>query len=113
VTESLLSIVLGMEAAVLVFVMLFLFGFKVLDPATAFVGGGIAVVLVGFLAGQQRHQWAVWAGGVVQVGLILLGFLTSAMFILGAAFAALWLWCFFKARSIERARAAALGGNAG
>ena len=106
-TESLLSIVLGMEAAVLFFFTLVVFGLKILEPAPAFIGGGGAFVLVLLLAGLQRHRWAVWAGGAVQLGLISLGLLAPVMLLLGAGFAALWLWCLLRGRQVDRARASA------
>ena len=105
--ESLLSIVLGMEAGVLLFVTIYLFGAKVLEPGVAWGAGLASVVVVSLLAGLQRHQWAVIAGAVVQLGLIALGILAPAMFVIGAIFAAIWLWCYVKARSIEKMRAAA------
>lgn len=107
VIESLLSIALGMEAGVLLFVTIYLFGARVLEPAVAWSAGGAAILVVGLLAGLQRYGWAVVAGGAAQLGLIALGFLAPAMFVLGAVFGAIWLWCFLKARSIERMRAAA------
>lgn len=102
--ESLLSIVLVMEAAVIFFAALVVFGLHVLAPLPALLGGGIALVVLVALAGLQRWAWAVYAGAVAQLGLILLGILTPAMYVIGAVFAALWVYCFVRSRQIERRR---------
>jgi hypothetical protein len=102
--ESLLSIVLGMEAAVMFFVTLVIFGLHILEPLPAFLGGGIAVVVLIALAGVQRHAGAVYVGAAAQLGLILLGLLTPVMYLIGAGFSALWLYCFLRSRQIERQR---------
>ncbi len=107
ITESLLSIVLGLEAAVLFFVTLVVFGLKILEPLPAFLGGGIAILVFALVAGLQRYRWAVGVGAVLQLGLIALGVLTPVMFLIGAGFAAFWLWCFLRARQVEQARASA------
>lgn len=102
--ESLLSIVLGMEAAVIFFAALVVFGLHVLAPLPALLGGGIALVVLVALAGLQRWAWAVYLGAVAQVGLILLGILTPAMYVVGVVFAALWAYCFIRSRQIDRRR---------
>jgi hypothetical protein len=102
--ESLLSIVLGMEAAVIFFAALVVFGLHSLAPLPALLGGGIALVVLVALAGLQRWTWAVYAGAVAQVGLVLLGILTPAMYVIGALFAGLWIYCFIRSRQIERRR---------
>jgi hypothetical protein len=102
--ESLLSIVLGMEAVVLFFVTLVVFGLHILPPLPAFLGGGVAFVVVAVLAGLQGRAWAVYGGAAAQLGLILLGLLTPIMYLIGAGFAGLWLYCFLRSRQIERQR---------
>lgn len=106
VRETLLSIVLGMEVAVLFFASLVLYGLKVVDMVPAFVAGGIAMVIVILLAGLQRHQWAVVAGGIVQIGLVALGFLLPVLFLVGAGFGLFWLWCFRRGGQLEKEQAA-------
>jgi hypothetical protein len=102
--ESLLSIVLGMEAAVIFFATLVVFGLHALAPLPALLGGGITLVVLVLLAGLQRWAWAVYVGALAQVGLILLGILNPAMYVVGAAFAAIWVYFFVRARQIERQR---------
>lgn len=104
VRESLLSIVLGMEAVVMFFATLVFFGLHVFPPVQAFVVGGSALVVLILLAGLQRWAWAVWLGAAAQAGLIALGVFTPAMYVVGGLFAAVWLYCFVRSRQIERQR---------
>jgi hypothetical protein len=101
VTESLLSIVLVLEAFLLFFVTLVVFGLKVLEPLPTFVGGGVFMLVLAGLAGLQRFRGAVWAGAVVQLAIIATGILIPLMYAIGAGFTALWVWCFVRARQIE------------
>ncbi len=101
-TESLLGIVLVLEAVVLFFVTLVVFGLKALPPALAFGGGiGFMVVLL-LLAALQRYAVAVWVGALAQLALIATGILNPAMYVVGAGFTALWIYCLIRARQIER-----------
>ncbi|WP_265157093.1 DUF4233 domain-containing protein [Homoserinimonas sedimenticola] len=107
-TESLLTIVLGLEAALMFFVALTVFGLDILPPVVA-LGGGIAFIVV--LLGATfalRYSWGVWLGWALQVALLALGFLLPALFISGAIFVAIWIYCFVTGRRLDR-RNAALG----
>ena len=101
-TESLLSIVLIMDAVLLFFVTLTAFGLKVVDPVTAFVGGGIFIVVLALASRVQRFAWGVWLGWVLQAAILALGFLLPIMFLVGAGFVALWVYCFIRARELDR-----------
>jgi uncharacterized membrane protein len=70
------------------------------------VGLGLAVVCL-LLAGMLRAEWAYLAGYAVQVAAIGLGFVVTAMFVLGLVFAALWTAADLLGRKIERERAEA------
>ena len=105
-TESLLSIVLILEAALLFFATLTIFGLKALEPAPAFLGGGIFIVLLVVTSRLVRYRWGVWLGWVLQAALIATGFLIPIMFLVGAGFVALWVYCFIKARDVDRQRVA-------
>ena len=70
------------------------------------VGVGLAVVCL-LLAGMLRAEWAYLVGYVVQVAAIGLGFVVTAMFVLGLVFAALWAAADLLGRKIERERAEA------
>jgi len=103
-TESLLSIVLGLEAVLMFFVTLTAFGLKAVPPVTAFVGGGVLLLVLVLTAGLLRYRWGVWLGWVLQVVLIATGILLPVMFVIGAGFAGIWIYCFIKGRDIDRQR---------
>ena len=75
VTETLLSVVLALEAAVLFFATLAIDGLTDIPTAVVVGGGAAAIVLFVVVAMVQRYQWGVVLGGVLQVGLIATGFL--------------------------------------
>ena len=103
-TESLLSIVLGLEAVLMIFVTLTAFGLKAVPPVTAFVGGGVLLLLLVLTAGLLRFHWGVWLGWVLQAVLIATGILLPIMFLIGAGFVGIWIYCFIKGRDIDRQR---------
>ena len=109
VTESLLSIVLLLEAFVLFFAALTLFGLKVLEPAfpawVALVGGGVAILVFLATTAVLRYPLGVVIGWVLQGLLFALGILAPLMFVIGGGFALLWIYCFIRGRRIDRARA--------
>ena len=105
-TETLLSIVLILEATMLFFATLTVFGLKALPPVPAFVGGGALILLIVIASRLVRWTWGVWLGWVLQVAIVATGFLIPIMFLIGAGFAVLWVWCFLRARDIDRQRAA-------
>jgi hypothetical protein len=111
VTESLLSIVLVLEAFVLFFASLTMFGLKVLEPVfpawVALPAGGVAILLFLTTTAVLRHPWGIAIGWVLQAGLIALGILTPFMFVVGGGFALLWIYCFTRGRRIDRVRARA------
>jgi len=106
-TETLLSITLGLEAAMMFFASMVVFGLDRLDPDwLALVYGALFIVVLALVAGVQRWQWGVWTGAVLQLAIIATGFLEPMMFLVGAAFPALWVYCFVRGRQIDRAKAA-------
>ncbi len=110
-TESLLSIVLALDALLVFFVMMTAFGLDLLPPAIVF-GGGIALIVVFAAAGRLvSRSWGVVVGHAPQVVLISLGFLLPAMFFVGVVFLALWLYCFFAGRRLDRRNAAILNSS--
>lgn len=105
-SESLLSIALGLEAALAFFVALAVFRFDRLPPVVAF-GGGAAVIVVLLVAGRMlRYRWGVWLGWALQAALIATGFLLPLMFFIGAGFAAIWIFCFIAGGRLDRRTAA-------
>lgn len=100
-TESLLSIVLGLEAALVFFVTVTAFGLKAVSPAVAFGGGAALFVLLLVTAGLLRFRWAVWLGWILQAVLVALGLLLPLMYFIGAGFAAIWVYCFVTGRRLD------------
>jgi uncharacterized membrane protein YphA (DoxX/SURF4 family) len=108
VTESLLSIVLLLEAFVLVFAGLTAFGLKVLEPAlpawVALPAAAIFIVVLLVTTTVLRFGWGVAIGWVLQGALIALGILVPTMYIVGIGFTLLWIYCFTRGRRIDAAR---------
>jgi hypothetical protein len=105
VTESLLSIVLALEAILVFFVTLVVFGLRVAPPGVAFGGGAVLFVVLIFAGRLVRYRAGVWFGWVLQIVLIATGILVPLMYFVGAIFAAIWIYCFVRARAIERQKA--------
>jgi len=103
-TESLLSIVLLLEAILLFFVSLVLFGLKTLPPLVAFGGGAVFVAVILATIALTRWPIGIALGWVIQAALIALGVFNPVMYVVGAGFAAFWIWCFVRGRQIDRAR---------
>ena len=104
-TESLLSIVLMLEAFLVFFAALAAFGLDLVEGPVALGGGAALIVLLALHGRLLRYRWGVWLGWVLQVALVALGLLLPLMYLIGAGFLALWIYCFIKGRSIDRARA--------
>jgi hypothetical protein len=115
VTESLLSIVLVIEAVVLFFAGLVAFGLKVLEPVfpawIALPAAGVAIVVLLVATQLLRFRWGVWLGWVLQAALIALGILVPTMYVVGAGFALFWIYCFTRGRRIDAARPTASEGD--
>ena len=67
------------------------------------VGGGLAVcaLVLSGLVGRPGMGWALWAGTVLQVLIIVAGVVVPAMYILGTIFAALWITGIWLARRLQ------------
>ena len=102
--ESLLSIVLLLEAIVLFFVALVLFGLKTLSPGLAFGGAAAFIVLILITIAVLRWRAGIALGWIIQVLLIAMGVLNPVMYVVGVGFAAFWTWCFVQALRIDRRR---------
>jgi Protein of unknown function (DUF4233) len=104
-TESLLSITLVLEAIVVFFVALTVYGLEQLPAGVALGGGAALILLLAVDARLVRTQAGIWLGWALQVALILLGLVTPVMWFVGAGFAGLWVFCFVKGRQLDRAKA--------
>jgi len=103
-SESLLSIVLVLEAMLVFFVSLTVFGLEVL-PAPIALGGGAVLIVILLMAGRLlRYPWGIWVGWVLQAVLIATGMLLPVMYVVGAVFVGIWVYCFVKGRQIDRQR---------
>ncbi len=103
-TESLLSIALGLEAILVFFVTLTVFGLKALDPVPAFAGGAALIVVLVLTARLVRYPWGIALGWVLQGVLVATGILLPVMYGVGAVFAGIWIFCFIKGRQLDRAK---------
>lgn len=100
-SESLLSIVLGMEAFVVFFVALTVFGLRELSAPVAFGGGAVLIVAFAVAAYAMRFPWGVWLGWLMQAVLVSLGLITPVLFAVAAVFLALWVFCFVTGRRLD------------
>lgn len=103
-SESLLSIVLGLEAFVILFVALTVFGLRILPAAVAFGGGAALIVAFAVAAYCMRFRWGVWFGWLMQLVLASLGLVTSVLFAVAAVFVAMWVFCFVTGRRLDARR---------
>jgi Protein of unknown function (DUF4233) len=101
--KRLLVTVLSMEAVI---VLLAIVPAKQLGHASggtaAAVCGAIAIVAIALCRYVGRGKGALYAGSVFQALVIACGVLVSAMYILGAIFAALWFTGIWLGRKWER-----------
>lgn len=107
-TESLVSIALGLEAFLVFFAALTAFGLRAIDPVVALAGGGALILLLVVAAGALPKPWAFGLAWALQLALILSGIVVPLMFGLGAAFAALFVFCFVRGRQLDTQKAAFL-----
>jgi uncharacterized membrane protein len=104
-TESLLSIVLLLEAILVFFIAITAFGLRVLPAAAAFGGGAALFVALLAIGRLVRYDWGVWLGWVAQATLLSIGLLLPLMWFIGAVFVALWTYCFITGRRLDRRKA--------
>ena len=107
--ESLLSIVLVLEAMTLFFVTLVVFGRQLLPAGVAWGCGFGAIVLTLLISQTLRWRWGVALGWLVQLGLVACGFLDPVMFVVAALFVAIWTYCLVKGTQLDRLNAARYG----
>jgi hypothetical protein len=104
--RSLASIVLGFESIVLALVTPVMITVADIAPKVALpVCLGLAVLAL-VATGLLRNRVGYALGWVVQVGAVGLGFVVPVMFLLGVAFAALWVMAIVLGRRIEEAKRA-------
>lgn len=92
------STVLSLEAFVMLFFALTVFGLRrdEINPAVILGGGiGLAVLCIVTCA-LLREKLGYWIGWGIQLVMILLGFVEPSMFIVGALFAVAWWYAVVK-----------------
>lgn len=104
-TESLLSIVLLLEAILVFFVTLVIFGLRLLPASAAFGGGAVLFVVLLVVGRLVRFPFGVWFGWVMQAVLITVGVLVPLMYFIGVVFLAIWSYCFVVGRRLDRRNA--------
>jgi Protein of unknown function (DUF4233) len=90
--KVLCSSVLAFEAVVVLLAIPVALNFGSVPERTGLVvAGGFALAALLLVAiGTLRRPWGLTAGWVLQVAVVLSGFVVPAMFVMGAVFAALW-----------------------
>lgn len=104
-TESLLSIALLLEAILIFFVVMAAFGLKLLPAGMVFFGGAVFFALLLIAGRMVRRQAGIWLGWGLQLALIALGLLLPEMYFVGGIFIAIWTYCFFTGRRLDRRKA--------
>ncbi len=110
-SDSLLSIVLVLESLLVFFLTLVVYSLRVLDAVPTFVGGGILFLL--YLLGSRltRYDIGLWLGFVLQAVIIATGVLVPVMYVIGAGFAALYVYCYITGRRLDRRNGRRLDGT--
>lgn len=99
------STVLTMEAFVVFFGALTVFGLwgpEHENRLWVLIGGSALAVLFILCCAVLRKSWGVAAGWVLQIWMLLTGFLLPAMFVLGTVFVLLWWYAVTKGASMDR-----------
>ncbi|GAA1698028.1 hypothetical protein GCM10009792_17580 [Microcella alkalica] len=102
-TESLLNVVLVMEAVVVIFGALVIYGLRVVDPVAAFGGGAVLIVLLLIAVRLVRHPWGQWFGHALQLLLLATVFLEVLAGVAAAIFVGFWIWAVIKGRQLDAA----------
>ncbi len=101
--KRLCSVVLTLQALVTALAIPVAISVAHADGATAgAVGGGLALAGL-IIVGLLRHRWAYIAGSILQILVIVTGFVVTPMFFLGVIFAALWctaIWLGWRVEGI-------------
>lgn len=105
--RSLASVVLGFELVVVFLGGLTIFGLSAVEPRELgiVIGVGLAVLAMIALA-LMRTPVGIPLGWGVQAAMLATGFILPGLFIAGALFAALWIYCMIVGSRMDRERLA-------
>ena len=101
VKRSLASIVLGFETIIVFLAALVFFGLGTLPPLVALGGGGLLILAFVATIALLQFRWAYVVGWILQVIVIASGLLNPVMFVVGAIFAAMWVYCMISGTRID------------
>lgn len=104
--KTLCASVLSFEAIVVLLAIPVAVVVQGVSPAAGISVGLAIVVGCIVLAGMQRRSWGVLAGWLMQVIIILTGFVVPTMFFLGGIFALIWFYCIRVGRRGDAIKAA-------
>lgn len=103
--ESLLSVVLVLEAVMFFFPTLVVFGKHELPAAVAFGGGVAFMVVLAVGAALVGRPAGVWFGWLLQAAILATGLVEPFMYVVGLVFLAMWIYCFVKGGQLDRTNA--------
>lgn len=96
---------LSLEVIIIVLTGMAAFGLKLADPAVVGLVAGVGSLLAIIAAATLRSGMGYVIGWVVQILLVLSGFLLPVMWGLGGVFLVMWAWADATGRRIDRERA--------
>ena len=107
--ESLGAVVLGFESVVVFLAGLVIFGLKSLpaglEPWWGIVAGVVVAAVMILTAGMLRFRWAIMLGWLLQLLVVLGGFLVPAAALVGLIFGGMWGYATIKGAALDRANA--------
>ena len=108
VKRSLATILLGFETIVVFLGAVVTLGLvsvatepTPVSPLAVIIGGLLLVLAMVGLIGLLRYSWSYPIGWALQAIIIATGFVTPAMFFVGALFAAMWTYCMITGSRID------------
>ncbi|MDJ0377924.1 DUF4233 domain-containing protein [Cryobacterium sp. PH31-L1] len=108
VKRSLATILLGFETIVVFLGAVVTLGLvsvatepTPVSPLAVIIGGVLLVAALVGLIGLLRYSWSYPIGWALQATIIATGFVTPAMFFVGALFAAMWTYCMITGSRID------------
>ena len=105
--RSLASVVLAFELVIVFLGGLTIFGLNAINPRELgiVIGVGLALLMIIALA-LMRTSLGLPLGWAAQVGMLATGFLVTALFVVGALFFGLWIYCMVVGGRMDRDRVA-------